>query len=227
MKLPVPRCGAYPGAVFISGSLAAAAAYGAWHWIRYSPAVDGIQKPLRNGYKFNSEVSRYVLGDSGAAPTFSVEKAVKKVRLNGNIGIDPVMKLDTWKLQVTGIPGIEGSPNYVADVNTYKTEEDKALMEQDPDADAYGSTGGSLDEQEEAAESETRPVADARPYPRIAACRDGDTIEVHRRVERDRALGWSALQRLRSCLPEGHSDATEICRPANAQPRILRRSFQG
>ena len=130
---------------FLVGGAAAAGTYGFWHWIHSSPLVDGLQKPLREGFRFNSAVSRGVLGDRALAPTFPANKAVENVRLNGNIGIDPVIKLDTWRLQVTGLDTAKSSPQYVPDVHTYKYAEDQALMDQDPDADAYGDTGGSLD----------------------------------------------------------------------------------
>jgi hypothetical protein len=118
---------------FLAGGVAAAATYGIWHWIKYSPPIDGLQRPLREAMRFNSAVSRGVFADRGIAPTFPVDKAVENVRVNGNIGIDPVIKLDTWKLQVTGLSGAKSSRQYVPDVNTYKY------------ADAYGDTGGSLD----------------------------------------------------------------------------------
>lgn len=130
---------------FLAGGLATAATYGIWHWIKYSQPVDDLQRPLRQALRFNSAVSRHLLGDRGLAPTFPVDKAVQNVRLNGNIGIDPVIKLDTWKLQVTGLPGSQSASEYVSNVNTYKYAEDEALMDADPDADAYGDTGGSLD----------------------------------------------------------------------------------
>jgi hypothetical protein len=130
---------------FLAGGAATAATYGIWHWIKYSPAVDGIQKPLREAFRFNSAVSRAILGDRQLAPTFSADKAVQNVRLNGNIGIDPVIKLDSWRLQVTGLPGASASPHFVPDVNAYKYAEDMALMDANPDVDAYGDTGGSLD----------------------------------------------------------------------------------
>jgi DMSO/TMAO reductase YedYZ molybdopterin-dependent catalytic subunit len=129
---------------FLVGAAAAVGGYGLWHWIRYSPAADGIQAPLRAGFKFNSAVSRALLGDRAEAPTFPVEKAVANVRLNGNIGIDPVIKLDTWRLQVTGLGNAQSSPLYVPDIHTYKYAEDETLMDQDPGADSYGDTGGSL-----------------------------------------------------------------------------------
>jgi DMSO/TMAO reductase YedYZ molybdopterin-dependent catalytic subunit len=129
---------------FVVGAVAAAGGYAAWHWVRYSAPVDGIQKPLREGFKFNSAVSRAVLGDRQQAPTFPVEKAVQNVRLNGNIGIDPVIKLDTWRLQVTGLPNTQKSREYVPDIHTYKYAEDETLMDADPDADVYGDKGGSL-----------------------------------------------------------------------------------
>jgi hypothetical protein len=132
---------------FLAGGIAAAATYGIWHWIKYSPQIDDLPRPLRAAMRFNSAVSRTVFGDRGVAPTFSIDKAVKDVRLNGNIGIDPVIKLDTWKLQVTGLAGAKPSLQYVPDVNTYKYDEDTALMDQNPDVDAYGDTGGSLDAQ--------------------------------------------------------------------------------
>ncbi len=130
---------------FLATGIAAAATYGAWHWIKYSPPVDGLQRTLRAAMRFNSAVSRAVFHDRGLAPTFPASDAVQTVRINGNIGIDPVLKLDTWKLQVTGLTGVQSSPHYVADVNAYKYAEDQALMDQDPDADAYGDSGGSLD----------------------------------------------------------------------------------
>jgi hypothetical protein len=139
---------------FLAGGLTAAASYGIWHWIKYSPQVDDLPRPLRAAMRFNSAVSRTVFGDRGVAPTFPVDKSVEDVRLNGNIGIDPVIKLDTWKLQVTGLAGAKSSPQYVLDVNTYKYDEDTALMDQNPDVDAYGDTGGSLDAQNAAAAAE-------------------------------------------------------------------------
>ncbi len=130
---------------FLAGGLAAAGAYGFWHWIKYSPAVDGVQKPLRAAMNFDSAVSRSVLGDRSLAPTFPVSKAVTGVRVNGNIGIDPVLKLDSWRLQVTGLDSFHNSPQYVPDIHTYKYAEDKALMDQDPNVDAYGDSAGSMD----------------------------------------------------------------------------------
>jgi DMSO/TMAO reductase YedYZ molybdopterin-dependent catalytic subunit len=130
---------------FLATGIAAAAAYGVWHRIKYGQPIDGLPKQLRRAERFNSAVSRALLGDRELAPTFPASDAVQNVRLNGNIGIDPVIKLDTWKLQVTGLSGVRSSPNYVSDVNTYKYAEDTALMDQDPDVDAYGDTGGSLD----------------------------------------------------------------------------------
>lgn len=130
---------------FLAGGLAAAGAYGVWHWIKYSPMIDDLQRPLRRAMQFNSAVSQTIFQDRGVAPTFPVDEAVADVRLNGNIGIDPVIKLDTWRLQVTGLPAAHSAQQYVPDVNTYKYAEDTALMDQNPDVDAYGDTGGSLD----------------------------------------------------------------------------------
>ncbi len=170
---------------FLTGGIAAAAAYGAWHWIRYSTPVDGLQKPLRAALNFNSEVSRHVLGDKGLAPTFPASDAVPNVRLNGNIGIDPVLKLDTWKLQVTGFPDAKTHTQYVEDVYSYKSQEDKELMDQDPTADAYGNTGGSLDGEDEPPEPEAGlllTLDDIRSLPHIEMVTQLKCIE-----------GWSEI----------------------------------
>ena len=130
---------------FLAGGVAAAGAYGIWHWIRYSPMVDGVQKPLRDGFRFNSAVSRRLLGDKQLAPEFARSQAVANVRLNGNIGIDPAIQLDSWRLQITGLDAARTAAEYVPDVHTYKYAEDSELMDQDPNTDAYSDTGGSLD----------------------------------------------------------------------------------
>jgi hypothetical protein len=197
---------------FLTGGIAAAAAYGAWHWIRYSTPVDGLQKPLRAALNFNSEVSRHVLGDKGLAPTFPASDAVPNVRLNGNIGIDPVLKLDTWKLQVTGFPDAKTHTQYVEDVYSYKSQEDKELMDQDPTADAYGNTGGSLDGEDEPPEPEAGlllTLDDIRSLPHIEMVTQLKCIE-----------GWSEI------VHWGGARFSEVCRAANTEPRVLRRSLQ-
>jgi DMSO/TMAO reductase YedYZ molybdopterin-dependent catalytic subunit len=194
---------------FLIGGAAAAGAYGFWHWIRYSAPVDNLQGPLRAGLKFNSAVSRALLGDRAEAPTFPIEKAVANVRLNGNIGIDPVIKLDTWRLQVTGLDNAKSSAQYVPDIHAYKYAEDEALMDQDPDVDAYGDTGGSLD----ATSSPTAPqpgllltLDHIRALPRIEMVTQLKCIE-----------GWSEIvhwggARLSDFVAAYHTDTASLPR---------------
>jgi DMSO/TMAO reductase YedYZ molybdopterin-dependent catalytic subunit len=129
---------------FLAGGVAAAGAYAAWHWIRYSAPVDGIQKPLREAFKFNSAVSRALLGDRSLSPTFPVDKAVTDVRLNGNIGIDPTIKLDTWRLQVTGLAKSQNAQGYVPDIHSYTYAEDETLADQDTAPETTDDKGGGV-----------------------------------------------------------------------------------
>jgi hypothetical protein len=198
---------------FLIGGAAAAGAYGFWHWIHTSPVVDGIQKPLREGFKFNSAVSRSVLGDHALAPTFPANRAVTDVRVNGNIGIDPVIKLDTWRLQVTGLDSAKSSPQYVPDIHTYKYAEDQALMDQDPNADAYGDTGGSLDGSATTDEDGEAPAAEPgllltldhiRALPRVEMVTQLKCIE-----------GWSEIvhwggARFSDFIAAYHADPTSL-----------------
>jgi hypothetical protein len=130
---------------FLVGAAATVGAVGVWRWIDNSPQVDGLPAPLRTGLRFNSAVSRAVLGDRALAPNFPARDAVADVRLNGNIGIDPAIQLDSWRLQVAGLPGAQASPQYVPDIHAYKYAEDTTLLDKDPTVDIYVDTGGSLD----------------------------------------------------------------------------------
>ena len=130
---------------FLAGGLAAAGAYAFWHWIEHSPQIGELQAPLRRAAQFNSAVSRHLLGDSGRAPTFPVNQAVANVRVNGVIGLDPALNLDSWRLQVTGVAQPERSPHYLRDVNAWKYSDAADLMDENGDLDTYVDGPGNSD----------------------------------------------------------------------------------
>lgn len=130
---------------FLVGTLGAAGLAGAWRWILTRPEVDGLPGPLRKGFEFNTAVSRALLGDRAVAPTFAKARAVRDLRVNGVIGLDPALRLDRWRLQVKNLAHPEGSPEYVADVNTWKYADDPVLMAQDDTLDTYVEGDGNLD----------------------------------------------------------------------------------
>jgi hypothetical protein len=130
---------------FLAGAVGAAGLVGAWRWILTRPQVEGVPGPLRKGFEFNAAVSRALLGDRALAPTFAKGHAVQDLRVNGVIGLDPALRLDRWRLQVKNLAPAEGSPEYVADVNSWKYADDPGLMAQDDTLDTYVEGDGNLD----------------------------------------------------------------------------------
>ncbi len=130
---------------FLVGAVGAAGLVGAWKWILKRPEIGGVPGPLRHTLDFDGAVSRAIFGDRALAPTFPVSRAVMNARVNGVIGLDPALRLDRWRLQVKNLADAQSSPQYVADVNTWKYTDDAAIMAQDDSLDTYVEGDGNLD----------------------------------------------------------------------------------
>ncbi|MDQ6676547.1 MAG: molybdopterin-dependent oxidoreductase, partial [Acidobacteriota bacterium] len=89
----------------ITGGIAAAAGLGLWGWIVNSPEEGGIQAPLRRGLQFNEKLSRDYFRGRRLAPEFPIEQAVKKVRVNEDIGMSEDIDRATWKVRIEGAQG--------------------------------------------------------------------------------------------------------------------------
>jgi len=76
-----------------------------WKWLNHQPQEQGALKPLRKVLNYNEDVFNNFLSNSHLAKTFPVSSAVKKVRVNGNIGMSKDFDPTTWKLQVIKNPG--------------------------------------------------------------------------------------------------------------------------
>ncbi len=108
---------------FLTGGVAAAACYGLWRVLtRGAYTVNNLRFPLRAAEDMNASLSRHVLGDAHLVPTFPAAQAVRTVRLNGNIGIDSGLKLDSWRLGLTGLAQPHAYKQSVPDVNAWKYE---------------------------------------------------------------------------------------------------------
>ena len=76
-----------------------------WFWLRNQPAgqgnMAGIPKPLRSGLNINDKLFTSTFNPNSLMPEFPKSQAVKKARVNGNIGMSE-KKFDpqSWKLQV-------------------------------------------------------------------------------------------------------------------------------
>jgi DMSO/TMAO reductase YedYZ molybdopterin-dependent catalytic subunit len=75
-----------------------------WSWLRKQPAEQGkrtgIQQPLRTVLNANEKVFNKTFSNAHLAKTYPLSAAVKKVRVNGNVGMGKDFDAASWKLQV-------------------------------------------------------------------------------------------------------------------------------
>jgi DMSO/TMAO reductase YedYZ molybdopterin-dependent catalytic subunit len=89
---------------FFWGGVASLAGLAGWKWVT-SRTPDGLTPwPLRRVLQLDEKVGRSLFSVSRLAPTFPASK-VGELRLNGEIGIDPKLDADRWRLQVEGPAG--------------------------------------------------------------------------------------------------------------------------
>ncbi len=82
-----------------------AACFFGWKWLHHQPQDNGALKPLRTILNTNEKVFSALVDDDHLAKTFPVSKAVSKVRVNGNAGMNADFDPLTWKLQLIRRPG--------------------------------------------------------------------------------------------------------------------------
>ena len=76
-----------------------------WKWLNHQPKEEAAIKPLRKVLNYNEDVFNNFLSNRHLAKTFPLSAAVKKVRVNGNVGMSKDFDPTTWKLQVIKNPG--------------------------------------------------------------------------------------------------------------------------
>ncbi|MEO6456024.1 MAG: molybdopterin-dependent oxidoreductase [Ginsengibacter sp.] len=80
-------------------------AIAAWKWLNHNPKEMGAIKPLRKVLNYNEGVFNKVFSKDNLAKTFPLSSAVKKVRVNGNLGMNKNFDTANWKLRVIRNPG--------------------------------------------------------------------------------------------------------------------------
>ncbi|MEO5681072.1 MAG: molybdopterin-dependent oxidoreductase [Chitinophagaceae bacterium] len=90
-------------------SLLAASTIKGWFYLKNLPPDNGlrgaVQEPVRKVLDFNETVFDKALSNDHLAKTYPLEAAVKKPRVNGDIGLDETFNPSTWKLAVTKASG--------------------------------------------------------------------------------------------------------------------------
>jgi DMSO/TMAO reductase YedYZ molybdopterin-dependent catalytic subunit len=72
-----------------------------WKWLRHQPeTANGTRQPLRSVLDMNESLFRKILSNRHLAKEFSEEDAVKKVRVNGDVGLKSKFDTAAWRLYV-------------------------------------------------------------------------------------------------------------------------------
>jgi len=103
---------------FLIGGAAVLATIGGYEWLEHATPVNQLPKPLRMAENWNARVSKALFREKILAPTYNKSQATI-LRVNGDIGLDEDLILDSWRLQVVGLNRPERYPQYVDDVGTW------------------------------------------------------------------------------------------------------------
>jgi hypothetical protein len=104
---------------FLAGGVAAAAGAGAAWWINSGRIIGRQPLVLRRTFQADAEIFRTIFAERGLAPTYPLSRA-RELRLNGTIGMDQELALDSWRLQLAGVANAQNSPRYVKDVTAWE-----------------------------------------------------------------------------------------------------------
>ena len=104
---------------FLIGGAAAGATFAAYEWLTHAQQIGQLQSPLRRAEQFNAAVSRLLFSGAQQAPTYPGARSTE-LRLNGDIGQDPNMVLDSWRLQVVGLAHPQQYRQFIEDVDLWE-----------------------------------------------------------------------------------------------------------
>ncbi|MBD0352288.1 MAG: molybdopterin-dependent oxidoreductase [Flavisolibacter sp.] len=80
--------------------LLAVLAITAFNWVRKQPKDDGAPKPLRKALATNERIFSSFFDSNKLVKEYPVRAAVKKVRVNGDLGMDGKLDTATWRMHV-------------------------------------------------------------------------------------------------------------------------------
>ena len=119
---------------FVGAGVAAAAGFGFYSWLNHAPEDDMQPAPLRRAMQANAALSREVFREHALAPTYPLNRA-EVLRVNGVYGLKKELAPESWRLQVVGARGAQGSPRYVPDVTAWEYMYREAKTGEDPGHD--------------------------------------------------------------------------------------------
>ena len=99
---------------FAWGGVAALAGFVGWRWLVTRSQEDGLPWPLRRVLEFDEQLARGLFCASSRSPEFP-RSAARMPRVNGTIGLESVLDLSAWRLQVVGAAGERANRSFTLD----------------------------------------------------------------------------------------------------------------
>jgi hypothetical protein len=90
---------------FLIFSILLVSTIAAWKWLYNQPKDNAAVKPIRKVLNYNEDVFNNFFSQNHLAKTYPVSAAVKKVRVNGNLGMGADFDPATWRLKIAKAPG--------------------------------------------------------------------------------------------------------------------------
>jgi len=87
---------------FITSGIAAAAAVGAYTWLRSRPPIDGVEWPLRRVLETNERLAKAYFSRRRLNPTYPASRITRPARINGGVGLNAEYEVASWQLTVEG-----------------------------------------------------------------------------------------------------------------------------
>jgi Oxidoreductase molybdopterin binding domain len=104
---------------FLIGGVAAGTAFAAYEWLAGAKQIGQLESPLRRAEQFNAALSRVLFSGKELAPTYPPSRSTE-LRLNGDLGQDPNMLLDSWRLQLVGLEHPQQYRQFIEDVDLWQ-----------------------------------------------------------------------------------------------------------
>lgn len=76
-----------------------------WSNLRNARQIDHVQKPIRKVLNTNEKIFKNLISNKHLAKTYPREKAAKKARVNGHIGLKSTLDSAGWRLRVAKLNG--------------------------------------------------------------------------------------------------------------------------
>ena len=86
---------------FITATVAAAAGYAGYKWLRTRPMIAGVEWPLRRTLEANESAAEAYFSEHRLATRFRPQD-ITKARLNGGIGLATAVDPAAWRLRIEG-----------------------------------------------------------------------------------------------------------------------------